>query len=80
MNATALPNAPLLDEHTPNPLATVQPGLGSWIGWGLEHGNVAQVGILHLSDFDEHNLIAIQRDIESGSLNLRLLKKPFLYP
>ena len=80
MNATALPNAPLLDEHTPNPLATVQPGLSSWIGWGLEHGSVAQVGILHLSDLDEHNLIAIQRDVESGSLNLRPLKKPFLYP
>ena len=80
MNATALPNAPLLDEHSPNPLATTQPGIGSWIGWGLDHGNVAQVGILHLSDFDEHNLMAIQRDTESGSLNLRPLKKPLLYP
>jgi hypothetical protein len=80
MNASALPNAPLLDEHSPNPLATIQRGLGSWIGWGLERGDVAQVGILHLSDFDDKNLIAVQRDIETGLLNLRALPKPFLYP
>jgi len=40
----------------------------------------AQVGILHLADFDATHALAVQRDIETGALNLRLLAKPILYP
>jgi len=80
LNATALPNVPLLDEHSPNPAATALYGLGSWLSWGLEAGSVAQVGILHLADFDADNALAVQRDVETGTIKLRLLKKPILYP
>ena len=80
LDATMLPNAPLLDEHSPNPASTAQYGLGSWLAWGVQAGTVAQVGILELADFDADHAVAIQRDVETGALNLRLLKKPILWP
>jgi hypothetical protein len=76
LEADDLSTAPALD-------STSNPGrghpLGAWYSWGVPALPAAQPGVLHLADFNETYGQALQRDLETGALNLRPLRKPILY-
>lgn len=76
LEADDLSTAPALDS-TSNP-SSGHP-LGAWYSWGVQALPAAQPGVLHLADFDETYGQALQRDLSTGALNLRPLKKPILY-
>lgn len=78
LDANALEAAPGLDATSPTPKST--PGMGSWETWGLRHGSVAQAGVMLIADYDARHLLALQRDIETGTLTLRPMNKPTLWP
>ncbi|MFQ5632296.1 MAG: hypothetical protein ACE5I1_26295, partial [bacterium] len=42
---------------------------------GIEYISIAQIGVLQLADYNDSNVVVLQRDINSGSLNLRTLPK-----
>jgi hypothetical protein len=76
LEADDLAAAPALDS-TSHP-ARGHP-LSSWFTWGVRAYPGAQPGVLHLSDFDATYGEVLQRDVSTGALNLRPLRKPILW-
>lgn len=75
LRADSLDMAPALTEND-------RPGhgpLSSWYSWGVPSYTGARSGLLRVAEFDSARVVALQRDVVSGSLNLRALGKPILW-
>jgi hypothetical protein len=57
------------------PMTTVVPG--AYVDAGVNYLSIAEVGIMQLDDYDDKNIIVVQRNIQDGTLNLRTLEKWF---
>lgn len=52
--------------------------VGNYVSSGVPYVSVAQVGVLQLDDFNENWILLLQRDIETGALNLTTFPKKTL--